>query len=115
MMTMTTDVLSQWLKGLSLVERAKALNLVSYQLTIYARAYGLPEWQRPDLAARDKLLGVNELQHQLLAQTGHYLHGEDSKVYPVEVFSKIIFEKAHNYGLTALLVSAIKHVQDKLA
>jgi hypothetical protein len=37
---MTPQLVSEWLESLPLAERAKALNLVSFKLTIHARDYG---------------------------------------------------------------------------
>src|SRR6267143_150129 len=71
--TMNPQTLAQWLTALSLAERAKALNLVSFRLTIHARECGLPSTDQSS-AAR-KLLGINELHHKLLSQTCHYLDG----------------------------------------
>jgi hypothetical protein len=113
---MSPDALAQWLAPLSLVERAKALTLISSWLTIYGRDYGIASVKDlgESLALR-KLVGINELQHKLLSQTGNYLNGEDRKVYPVDVFSRILFEVADRYAVRSALIGAMKHAQPKSA
>jgi hypothetical protein len=103
---MNPQRVSEWLEPLSLAERAKALNLVSFMLTIRARDYGSPE--QGEKAAIKRLLGINELQHKLLSQVGHYMDGDDSKAYPVSVFSQILFEQAANYNAISALNAALK-------
>jgi hypothetical protein len=80
-------------------------------LTIHAREYGLP-FTDPSSAAK-KLLGINELQHKLLSQAGHYLDGEDKKVYPVDVFTRILLEIADHYGVISALAPAIEYAKAK--
>ena len=106
---MNPQTLAQWLTALSLAERAKALNLVSFRLTIHARECGLPSTDQSS-AAR-KLLGINELHHKLLSQTCHYLDGEGGAVYPVDVFSQILIETADQHGITSTLAAAIEYAK----
>jgi hypothetical protein len=89
---MNLQSLAEWLNELSLADRARALNRVSYQLTIHARDYFLASADEEKSAAARKLIGISELQHKLLSQTGHYLDGEQQAVYPVDVFSRILAE-----------------------
>jgi hypothetical protein len=105
---MTPQLVGEWLESLSLPERAKLLNLVSFMLTIRARDYGLPDSPAQGEAAIKRLLGINELQHKLLSQTRHYMDGDDSKAYPVSVFSQILFELAAHYNATGALNAALK-------
>jgi hypothetical protein len=93
-----------------LPERAKALNIVSYRLTIHAREYDSMDQS----SLSKKLLGINELQHILLSQTGHYMDGEEDKVYPVDVFSKSLIEIADQHGIANALASAIGYVRAKI-
>jgi hypothetical protein len=58
-----------------------------------------------------RLIGLSELQHQLSAQIGHYLDGEEVKVYPVDVFAEILFEKATAYQVLPFLSGAINRVK----
>ena len=58
-----------------------------------------------------RLIGLSELQHQLSAQIGHYMDGEEIKVYPIDVFAKILFEKATYYQILPSLMGAISWVK----
>jgi hypothetical protein len=58
-----------------------------------------------------RLIGLSELQHQLSAQIGHYMDGEEIKVYPIDVFAKILFEKATYYQILPFLRGAISWVK----
>jgi hypothetical protein len=103
--------LSEWLSELSLQDRAQKLNRVSHNLTICAREFQLPPFAEDSRSAVKRLLGINELQHKISAQIGHYLHGEAIKVYPVEVFSEILFEIAAQYEILPMLKGAIQHAK----
>jgi hypothetical protein len=106
--------LSEWIAQLTLGERVKVLNLVSFSLTIHAREFQLPSDASEDpLSIIKKLLGLNELHHKLSSQIGHYCDGEEAKVYPVEVFSKILFEVAAQYGVTSFLNAAITYARSR--
>jgi len=105
---MTPQLISEWLTSLSITERAKALNLISFKLTIRAREHGLSEAVAQGEATIKRLLGINELQHRLSAQAGHYMDGEESTAYPVSVFSQTLFEIAAQYNVTGALGAALK-------
>jgi hypothetical protein len=105
---MTPKLVREWLESLPMAERAKAMNLVSFMLTIRARDYGLPDSPAQGEAAIKRLLGINELQHKLLSQAGHYMDGNDSKTYPVSVLSQILFEVAAHYNIAGALNAALK-------
>src|SRR5712664_1815365 len=106
---MSAEVLSEWLTSLQLPERTKALNLLSFKLTINAREHGI-RFSDPDAlpATAKRLLGISELHHKLLSQIGHYLDGEETGAYPVDVFSRILFEVANQHDCTADLNAAIR-------
>src|SRR5215471_11933893 len=89
------QTLSEWLAGMSLPERARTLNRIAHCLTIWTREFeaATEPFKDPAIVIK-RLIGLSELQHQLSAQIGHYLDGEDVKVYPMDVFAKILFEKA---------------------
>jgi hypothetical protein len=113
---MNPEALVQWIGPLPLAERAKALTLISSWLTIYGRDYGVASVKDiGESSALKKLVGINELHHKLLSQTGNYLNGEERKVYPVDVFSRILFEVADQYGVRSALTGAMKHAQPKTA
>ena len=111
---MNAESVNRWLEGLPLRERAKLLSLIAYQLTVQARRfYRFPPHSvsNPPLDG-EKLAGINELQHQLISQAGHYWDGEERKVYPIDVFSRILFEVAAQHGVTSDLAAAVKYVQE---
>ncbi len=55
--------------------------------------------------------GLLQLQHQLSAQIGHYMDGEEIKVYPIDVFAQILFEKAIQYQILPFLRGAINRAK----
>src|SRR5438128_1511626 len=92
------QILSEWLAGMSLPARARTLNRMAHSLTICTRDFKAATQPFKDPANVIKMLiGINELQHQLSAQTGQYMDGEEIKVYPIDVFAEILFEKANFY------------------
>lgn len=101
------EALSNWLSALSLLERAQKLNRISYALTVCAREFYTPEGaaERPDAAK--KLLALSELQHKISAQVGSYLAGEETKVYPVEAFSRTLYAIATHQNILPALNQAI--------
>ena len=105
---MNEEFLTNWLTSLPVARRGRVLNQVAYELTISARRWYVPGAEATTPEGVNKLLGLNELQHQLLAQAGHYLDNEDSKVYPLDVFSKIVLQMAAHYGIESDLTSAIR-------
>jgi hypothetical protein len=77
------QILSEWLAGMSLPERARTLNRIAHCLTICTREFeAATEPFRDPAIVIKKLIGLSELQHQLSAQIGHYMDGEETKVYP---------------------------------
>lgn len=111
---MNPAVLSQYLDSLPLQKRARFLIRVAFELTVYAREYGVPSAdQEKNNANLKRLCGANELQHNILSQAGLYLDGETQKVYPVDVFSEIIFQTAGHYGIASDLATAIRYVQQR--
>jgi len=107
---MNPQFLTDWLATLRLPKRARALDLIMYDLTISARDL-LRSDTEDKSRVMQKLLGFNELYHQLSQQIGHYLDGEEIKVYPIEVFSQILFDKAVHYDILPFLVSSIMHAR----
>ena len=108
----TPQILSEWLAEMPLPQRARAINLIAYYLTICARDFEIAPkpLKNPELAIR-MLIGISELQHQLLQQIGHYMDGEEVKVYPIDVFAAILFEKATAYQIVPFLKTAIHYVK----
>lgn len=106
------QILSDWLSGMSLPERARILNRIAHDLTICTREFeaATEPFKDPHLVIR-MLIGLSELQHQFSAQIGHYMDGEEVKVYPIDVFAEILFEKATHYQTLPFLRGAIKRVK----
>jgi hypothetical protein len=109
---MNSQILSEWLVGLSLQQRARTLNRIAHNLTVCTREFEAPlePFKSPAIVIK-KLIGLSELQHQLSAQIGHYMDGEEIKVYPVDVFAQILFEKAAHYDVVPFLKGAISYVK----
>ena len=82
------QILSEWLPGMSLPERARALNRIAHSVTISAREFeaATQPFRDPAIVIK-RLIGLSELQHQFSAQIGHYMDGEEIKVYPTDVFA----------------------------
>jgi hypothetical protein len=106
------QVLSEWLAGMSLPERARALNRIAHGLTICTREFeaATQPFKDPALVIK-RLIGLSELQHQLSAQIGHYMDGEEIKVYPMDVFAQILFEKAIQYQILPFLRGAVNRIK----
>lgn len=102
---LSPQVLSEWLAGMSLPERARILNRIAHDLTICP-------FENPAIVIK-MLIGLSELQHQLSAQIGHYMDGEEVKVYPIDVFAQILFQKATHYQILPFLRGAISWVKTR--
>ena len=111
---MTPTLFSEYLSSLTLNERARFLIRIASELTIYAREYGATSAGAENSSSRlKKLTGFNELQHKILGQASLYLDGEREKVYPVDVFTQIVFQAAEYYEIAPDLATAIQYVQQK--
>jgi len=89
------QIVGEWLAGTPLHERARAINRIAYNLTICAREFeAAPQPFKDPALVIKRLIGLSELQHQLSQQIGHYMDGEEVKVYPVDVFAQILFESS---------------------
>jgi hypothetical protein len=108
------QILSEWLTGMSLPERARILNRISHDLTICTREFeaATEPFKDPALVIK-MLIGLSELQHQLSAQIGHYMDDEEVKVYPIDVFAKILFEKATHYQILPFLRGTISRIKTR--
>lgn len=108
------QILSEWLAKMSLSQRARTLNRISHDLTICTREFeaATQPFKDPALVIK-RLIGLSELQHQLSAQIGHYLDGEEIKVYPIDVFVQILFEKADYYQVSPCLRSAFNRIKER--
>ena len=109
------QILGEWLGGMPLSERARTLNRIAHDLTICSREFeAAPQPFKDSATVIKRLIGLSELQHQLSAQIGHYMDGEEIKVYPIDVFAKILFEKAAYYQILPFLRGAISRIKEGL-
>ena len=112
---MNPRILAEWLAGMSLPERARTLNRIAYDLTICAREFEAATQPIKDPATViTMLIGLSELQHQLSQQIGHYMDGEEIKVYPIDVFAQILFEKATHYQILPFLRGAMHRMKTRM-
>jgi hypothetical protein len=109
------QILGEWLAGMSLPERARNLNTISYRLTVCTREFeaATKPFKDPTLVIK-MLIGLSELQHQLSQQIGHYLDGEEIKVYPIDVFAQILFEKANQYQILPFLMGTLNRMKARM-
>ena len=89
---------------LGLPDRQKQIFLliVSYELTIHGRSFGLDLVGEKQIQAFE---GLNELQHQISQHVAGIAVGRDR--YPDEAFWKILHETAESHGLSAHLTQSI--------
>lgn len=112
---MNPESIVQWLAPLSLEARARALNVVSWMLTLSIRYSWLASVESggdPSSLIK-KIVGVNELQHIVLTQTGHYLACEEHNTYTLEAFGRMLCESAARNGTVGALASAIRNAQER--
>jgi len=63
---MNPQILSEWLAGMSLPERARAINRIAHNLTICTREFeAAPQPFKDPALVIKRLVGLSELQHQL--------------------------------------------------
>jgi hypothetical protein len=102
------DELKSWYLNLSDSDKQICLSLVSNQLTVHGRCFGLDLTEVEQIRA---FKGLNELQHQL---SGHVAAiGMKHDRYPDEVLWNILNEKAATYGLLAHLEQSFKFVRTR--
>jgi hypothetical protein len=107
---MTPPLLTEFLIKLAPAERARKLTKLGHNLTICARELESTKSLSVDSATTiRKLVGFSELHHQLTAQIGHYLDGEETRLYPEAVFSQILFDVAVQYDVVPYLKSAVRN------
>jgi len=104
------DDLRGWYLALSDSDKQIFLSLVSYQLTIHGRCFGL------DLTGIEQInafKGLNELQHQISSQVAGI--GLRQERYPNEVLWNILHEKANFYGILAHLKQSFDFARSRKA
>jgi hypothetical protein len=96
--SVNNDELRSWYLDLSDAYKQIYLSLVSNQLTIHGRSFGLDLKEAEQIKA---FKGLNELQHQI---SGHIAAiGLRQNRYPDDVLWNILNEKAASFGLLAPL------------
>ena len=109
------QMFGEWLAGMSLPERARTLNRIAHDLTMCTREFeaATEPFKDPAIVIK-RLIGLSELQHHLSSQIGHYMDGEEIKVYPIDVFAQILFEKATQYQILHFLKGAINRTKARM-
>jgi hypothetical protein len=105
---MNNDELRNWYLALTDSDKQVFLALVSSDLTIHGRGFGLYE---SGAAQTNAFKGLNELQHQI---SGHIAAiGLKHDRYPDDVLWNILHEKAAAYGLTVHLGRSIDFARSR--
>ena len=105
---MINEEFRDWYLGLPDTQKQSFLAIVSYDLTIYGRSFGV------DLVGEkqsEAFKGLNELQHQISQYIAGIGLGSDR--YPDAVFWQILHEKAASYGLSAHLTKSIEFARSR--
>jgi hypothetical protein len=85
---MDTQKFAEWLAGMSVPERIRALTLIYSRLTVHTRQFFLPgETTGKELVALNMLHGINEIHHTLSNWLGAYVT-DAAKAFPVEALSR---------------------------
>jgi hypothetical protein len=105
---MEDEELRNWYVALSDSDKQVFLSLVSNQLTIHGRTFGL------DLTVDEQsraFKGLNELHHQI---SGHIAAiGMRCERYPDEVLWKILREKATRFGVLPHLMQSLEFARGR--
>jgi hypothetical protein len=102
------EALRDWYLARSDSHKLIFLSLVSNQLTIHGRAFGIDLTGAVQIKAFE---GLNELQHQI---SGHITAiGLNHARYPDEVLWNILNEKAAAYGLLAHLYQSFNFARTR--
>jgi hypothetical protein len=106
--SVNNDELRSWYLNLSDAYKQIYLSLVSNQLTIHGRSFGLDLKEAEQIKA---FKGLNELQHQI---SGHIAAiGLRQNRYPDDVLWNILNEKAASFGLLAHLKQSFDSVRSR--
>jgi hypothetical protein len=102
------EELRSWYISLAEPDKQICLSLVSGQLTIHGRSFGLDLKEAEQIKA---FKGLNELQHQI---SGHIAAiGLKQNRYPDDVLWNILNEKAAAFGLLAHLKQSFDSVRSR--
>jgi len=105
------DNLRDWYLELTDSDKQVFLALVSNDLTIHGRDFGLYQAGPEQSKAFSAFKGLNELQHQI---SGHIAAiGLRANRYPDDVLWTILEEKAASYGLNAHLRHSLEFARGR--
>ena len=108
---MDTQKFSEWLAGMSVSERIRALALIYSILTVNTRELFLPDAAKGgEQLVLHKLHGINEIHHTLANWLGNYVT-DATKAFPVEALSQQLSQIARQYRLERWLTSGIERAQ----
>jgi hypothetical protein len=105
---MENDESREWYLAQSDANKQLFLMLVSYELTIHGRGFGV---DLKGTAQVNALLGLNELQHQLSSHI--FGIATQQSRYPDDVLWNILHEKAAYYGILANLKHSVKYASGR--
>jgi hypothetical protein len=105
---MDTQKFSEWLAGMSVSERFRALALIYSILTVNTRELFLPDAANGrEHIVLHMLQGINEIHHTLSNWLGNYVT-DANKAFPVETLSQQLSQIASHYRIERWLTSAIE-------
>lgn len=108
---MDTQKFAEWLAGMSVPERIRALALIYSLLTVHTREFFLPNATKgKEQVALHMLQGINEIHHTLANWLGNYVN-DATKAFPVESLSEQLSQIASQYRLERWLTSAVVRAQ----
>jgi hypothetical protein len=109
---MDTQKFAEWLGGLSVSERIRALALIYSLLTIHTRQFFLPDATKgKEQVALHMLHGINEIHHTLANWLNDYVN-DATKAFPVETLSQQLSQIAIHYHLERWLTTAIERASN---
>jgi hypothetical protein len=105
---MNAQEFSEWMDGLPLSAKIRALALIYSSLTINSRELFMPERTAGnEKRAQEILHGLNEIHHTLSNSLVSYTIDE-SKAFPVRVLSEQLLQIENQYRLGKYLSTAIE-------
>ena len=105
---MNNEEIRDWYLRMPDTQKQIFLAVVSYDLTIHGRSFGV------DLVGEkqsEAFKGLNELQHQISQHIAAIGLARDR--YPDTVFWQIVHEEAASYGLAAHLTKSIEFARSR--
>jgi hypothetical protein len=108
---MDTQNFSEWLAGMSVSERVRALLQIYSLLTVNPQELFLPDATKGrEEVVLNMLHGMNEIHHTLANWLGNYLT-DATKAFPVETLSQQLSQIGNHYRIDGWPTSAIQRAQ----